>query len=200
MSFERNYSAFILKCTCIVDCIITKNLISGNFRSDASWMGLCSGLSFSRSIYYASISQKTFRRSTDPCLSFLFISSAVYIHQNFGIITVYVAYLNQKDVLIKLNITNQNPRFQADLFSGALFIRSALGFEGESGLYVSVLILLALAAIFTIGGGLTAVIWTDFVQAILMVLGSIVLTALCKYLLKDQLEHQIGTKIKILQV
>ena len=71
--------------------------------------------------------------------------------------------------------------FQADLFSGALFIRSALGFEGESGLYVSVLILLALAAIFTIGGGLTAVIWTDFVQAILMVLGSIVLTALCKH-------------------
>ena len=71
---------------------------------------------------------------------------------------------------------------QADLFSGALFIRSALGFEGQSGLYVSVLILLALAALFTIGGGLTAVIWTDFVQAILMVLGSIVLTALCKYI------------------
>ena len=71
--------------------------------------------------------------------------------------------------------------FQADLFSGALFIRSALGFEGESGLYVSVLILLALAALFTIGGGLTAVIWTDFAQAILMVLGSIVLTALCKH-------------------
>ena len=71
--------------------------------------------------------------------------------------------------------------FQADLFSGALFIRSALGFKGESGLYVSVLILLALAAIFTIGGGLTAVIWTDFVQAVLMVIGSIVLTALCKH-------------------
>ena len=70
--------------------------------------------------------------------------------------------------------------FQADLFSGALFIREALGFEGQPGLYVSVLILLALAALFTIGGGLTAVIWTDFVQAILMVLGSIILTALCK--------------------
>ena len=61
---------------------------------------------------------------------------------------------------------------------------------------MSVLILLALAAIFTIGGGLTAVIWTDFVQAILMVLGSIVLTALCKYLLKDKFVEQIGSKIK----
>jgi len=66
------------------------------------------------------------------------------------------------------------------LFSGALFIKSALGFEGEAGLYISVLILLALAALFTIGGGLTAVIYTDFVQAILMVLGSIILTALGK--------------------
>ena len=68
------------------------------------------------------------------------------------------------------------------MFSGALFIKSALGFEGEAGLYISVLILLALAALFTIGGGLTAVIYTDFVQAILMVLGSIVLTALGKIL------------------
>ena len=66
------------------------------------------------------------------------------------------------------------------MFSGALFIKSALGFEGEAGLYISVLILLALAALFTIGGGLTAVIYTDFVQAILMVLGSIILTALGK--------------------
>ena len=71
---------------------------------------------------------------------------------------------------------------QADLFSGALFIKSALGFEGEAGLYISVLILLALAALFTIGGGLTAVIYTDFVQAILMVLGSIILTSLGKIL------------------
>ena len=66
------------------------------------------------------------------------------------------------------------------MFSGALFIRSALQLEGEAGLYLSVVILLALAALFTIGGGLTAVIWTDFVQAILMVVGSIILTYLGK--------------------
>ena len=42
-----------------------------------------------------------------------------------------------------------------------------MGLEGEAGLYSSILVLLAIAAIFTIGGGLSAVIWTDFVQVLL---------------------------------
>ena len=41
------------------------------------------------------------------------------------------------------------------------------------GLYLSILALLAIAAIFTIGGGLSAVIWTDFVQTILMIIGAV---------------------------
>lgn len=49
--------------------------------------------------------------------------------------------------------------FQADLFSGAIFIKQAMGLEGDAGLYISILILLAIAALFTITGGLTAVIW-----------------------------------------
>ena len=71
---------------------------------------------------------------------------------------------------------------QADLFSGALFIKFAIlndfGVNGEAGLYISILILLALAALFTIFGGLTAVIWTDFIQTVLMVIGAIVLSGL----------------------
>lgn len=47
----------------------------------------------------------------------------------------------------------------------------------QEGLYLSILILLALAAFFTIFGGLSAVIWTDFVQAILMVVGALVVMA-----------------------
>ena len=43
--------------------------------------------------------------------------------------------------------------FQADLLSGALYIKLALGLKGEGGLYLAILILLAIAAIFTIGGG-----------------------------------------------
>merc|ERR1719206_314901 len=60
-------------------------------------------------------------------------------------------------------------KISADLLSGALYIKLALGLRGEGGLYLSILVLLVIAAIFTIGGGLSAVIWTDFVQTILMV-------------------------------
>ncbi len=63
---------------------------------------------------------------------------------------------------------------KADLYAGALFIKLSFGLSGLSGLYVSILILLSLAAFFTIFGGLSAVIWTDFIQAILMVIGALV--------------------------
>lgn len=69
---------------------------------------------------------------------------------------------------------------QADLYAGALFIQLALGFAGDEGLYVSIVILLAIAALFTIAGGLSAVIWTDFVQTILMLIGASILMFLCK--------------------
>lgn len=70
---------------------------------------------------------------------------------------------------------------KADLYAGALFIQLALGFSGDGGLYLSIICLLAIAAIFTIAGGLTAVIWTDFVQTILMLIGAVILSVLCKY-------------------
>jgi Na+/proline symporter len=54
------------------------------------------------------------------------------------------------------------------LYSGALFIKEAI----DLNLYVSVIILLVIAAVFTIGGGLTAVIWTDFIQTIVMLIGA----------------------------
>ena len=68
-----------------------------------------------------------------------------------------------------------NNSLQADLLSGALYIKLAIGLKGESGLYLSILFLLVIAAFFTIGGGLSAVIWTDFVQTILMVIGAFIL-------------------------
>merc|ERR1712227_566136 len=64
-------------------------------------------------------------------------------------------------------------KISADLYAGALFIKLALDLQGDTGLYLSVLALLAIAAIFTIGGGLSAVIWTDFVQTILMIIGAV---------------------------
>ncbi|CAN7986250.1 unnamed protein product [Ixodes hexagonus] len=60
---------------------------------------------------------------------------------------------------------------QADLFAGAVFIKQALGWN----IYLSVCALLVVACLFTVAGGLSAVIWTDFVQTVLIVIGAFVL-------------------------
>jgi len=69
-------------------------------------------------------------------------------------------------------------KISADLYAGALFITKATGFEGDEAIYISILILLAIACLFTVAGGLSAVIWTDFIQTILMLIGAIVLAIL----------------------
>ncbi|NXU06322.1 SC5A1 protein, partial [Buphagus erythrorhynchus] len=60
----------------------------------------------------------------------------------------------------------------ADIFSGAIFIQLAMGLN----LYVAIIILLAITALYTITGGLAAVIYTDTLQTFIMVVGSIILT------------------------
>ncbi|EHB06770.1 Low affinity sodium-glucose cotransporter [Heterocephalus glaber] len=62
-------------------------------------------------------------------------------------------------------------RTSADIFSGAIFIKLALGLD----LYLAIFILLAITAVYTITGGLTAVIYTDTLQAGIMLLGSCIL-------------------------
>merc|ERR1719278_565781 len=69
-------------------------------------------------------------------------------------------------------------KISADLYAGAIFITKSTGFEGDGPIYVSILVLLAIACVFTIAGGLTAVIWTDFIQTILMIIGALVLSIL----------------------
>ncbi|KAM5238300.1 solute carrier family 5 member 4-like [Ctenodactylus gundi] len=59
----------------------------------------------------------------------------------------------------------------ADIFSGAIFIKLALGLD----LYLAIFILLALTAVYTITGGLTSVIYTDTLQAAVMLVGSFIL-------------------------
>ena len=61
------------------------------------------------------------------------------------------------------------------MYAGALFITKSTGFEGDGPIYLSILLLLAIACLFTVAGGLTAVIWTDFIQTILMIIGAIFL-------------------------
>ena len=46
---------------------------------------------------------------------------------------------------------------------------------GKANLYVWVTVLVIIAALFTITGGLTAVMWTDAVQTAIMVFGAFIL-------------------------
>ncbi|XP_055012458.1 sodium/glucose cotransporter 1-like isoform X2 [Boleophthalmus pectinirostris] len=62
-------------------------------------------------------------------------------------------------------------KISADMFSGAIFIRQALGLN----IYLAVIALLAITALYTVTGGLAAVIYTDTLQTIIMLAGSFVL-------------------------
>uniref|UniRef100_A0A3Q3XH00 Sodium/glucose cotransporter 1 n=1 Tax=Mola mola TaxID=94237 RepID=A0A3Q3XH00_MOLML len=62
-------------------------------------------------------------------------------------------------------------KISADMFSGAIFINQALGLN----IYIAVVALLLITALYTVTGGLAAVIYTDTLQTIIMVIGSFVL-------------------------
>ncbi|XP_076801159.1 sodium/myo-inositol cotransporter 2-like [Clavelina lepadiformis] len=62
-------------------------------------------------------------------------------------------------------------KISVDLYAGAIFISQALKWN----LYVSVLALLLVTAIYTVGGGLAAVIYTDTLQTVIMLLGAFIL-------------------------
>uniref|UniRef100_A0A8C6QCT7 Sodium/glucose cotransporter 4-like n=1 Tax=Nannospalax galili TaxID=1026970 RepID=A0A8C6QCT7_NANGA len=88
-----------------------------------------------------------------------------YLKKRFGgqRIQVYMSVLS----LILYIFT----KISTDIFSGALFIQLALGWN----LYLSTVILLVLTAVYTIAGGLTAVIYTDALQTVITVGGALVL-------------------------
>ncbi|XP_075997650.1 sodium/glucose cotransporter 4 [Genypterus blacodes] len=62
-------------------------------------------------------------------------------------------------------------KISTDIFSGALFIQISLGWD----LYLSTAILLLVTAAYTVAGGLTAVIYTDAFQTVIMVGGAFAL-------------------------
>ncbi|VUZ53914.1 unnamed protein product [Hymenolepis diminuta] len=62
-------------------------------------------------------------------------------------------------------------KISADLYAGALFIQQAMNIS----IYPAAIILLVISALFTIMGGLTAVIWTDFAQVVIMLAGALYL-------------------------
>ncbi|XP_068122165.1 sodium/myo-inositol cotransporter [Hyperolius riggenbachi] len=89
-----------------------------------------------------------------------------YLSKRFGghRIQVYFAVLS----LILYIFT----KLSVDLYSGALFIQESLGWN----LYLSVILLIGMTALLTVTGGLVAVIYTDTLQACLMIIGALTLT------------------------
>uniref|UniRef100_A0A087YP93 Sodium/glucose cotransporter 1 n=1 Tax=Poecilia formosa TaxID=48698 RepID=A0A087YP93_POEFO len=62
-------------------------------------------------------------------------------------------------------------KISADMFSGAIFIQEALGLN----IYIAVIALLAITALYTVTGGLAAVMYTDTLQTVIMLIGSFIL-------------------------
>ncbi|RXN38397.1 sodium glucose cotransporter 1 [Labeo rohita] len=62
-------------------------------------------------------------------------------------------------------------KISADMYAGAIFINQALGLN----IYLAVVILLLITALYTVTGGLAAVIYTATLQTFIMVVGSFIL-------------------------
>uniref|UniRef100_A0A803YR60 Sodium/mannose cotransporter SLC5A10 n=1 Tax=Meleagris gallopavo TaxID=9103 RepID=A0A803YR60_MELGA len=62
-------------------------------------------------------------------------------------------------------------KISTDLYSGALFVQVCLGWD----LYLSTVLMLLVTGLYTIAGGLAAVIYTDALQTLIMVLGAVML-------------------------
>ncbi|XP_043833983.1 sodium/glucose cotransporter 5 isoform X4 [Dromiciops gliroides] len=63
-------------------------------------------------------------------------------------------------------------KISIDLYAGALFVHICLGWN----FYLSTGIMLVITALYTIAGGLAAVIYTDALQTLIMIIGAVILT------------------------
>lgn len=60
------------------------------------------------------------------------------------------------------------------MYTGSLFIKYILGWN----IYISSFILLILTVVYTVAGGLSTVMWTDTVQSVILIIGTLAITAL----------------------
>ncbi|XP_026772624.1 sodium/myo-inositol cotransporter 2 [Pangasianodon hypophthalmus] len=62
-------------------------------------------------------------------------------------------------------------KISVDMYAGAVFIQQALGWN----IYLAVILLLIITALYTVAGGLAAVIYTDAAQTLIMLIGALTL-------------------------
>ncbi|XP_053326822.1 sodium/glucose cotransporter 5 [Spea bombifrons] len=101
----------------------------------------------------------------------VYISSGIvtmpeYLQRRFGGERIQI-YLSALSLLLSVFT-----KISTDLYSGALFVQVCLGWN----LYLSTVIMLVVTALYTIAGGLAAVIYTDALQTVIMIIGAIILT------------------------
>ncbi|XP_066466137.1 sodium/glucose cotransporter 1 isoform X2 [Tiliqua scincoides] len=90
-----------------------------------------------------------------------------YLRKRFGGKRIQI-YLSVLSLLLYIFT-----KISADIFSGAIFIKLATGLN----IYAAIVILLTITALYTITGGLAAVIYTDTLQTVIMLVGSIILAS-----------------------
>ncbi|NP_001279596.1 sodium/glucose cotransporter 5 [Callorhinchus milii] len=101
----------------------------------------------------------------------VYISSGIvtmpeYFQRRFGGQRIRI-YLSALSLLLSVFT-----KISTDLYSGALFVQVCLGWN----LYLSTVLMLVVTALYTIAGGLAAVIYTDTLQTVVMIIGAVVLT------------------------
>ncbi|XP_063286519.1 sodium/mannose cotransporter SLC5A10 [Pelobates fuscus] len=101
----------------------------------------------------------------------VYISSGIitmpeYLQRRFGGERIQM-YLSGLSLLLSVFT-----KISTDLYSGALFVQVCLGWN----LYLSTVLMLVVTALYTIAGGLAAVIYTDALQTVVMIVGAIILT------------------------
>ncbi|XP_064414944.1 sodium/mannose cotransporter SLC5A10 [Latimeria chalumnae] len=89
-----------------------------------------------------------------------------YLQRRFGRERIRM-YLSTLSLLLSVFT-----KISTDLYSGALFVQVCLGWN----LYLSTVLMLVVTALYTIAGGLAAVIYTDTLQTVIMIFGAILLT------------------------
>ncbi|NWV39094.1 SC5AA protein, partial [Grantiella picta] len=88
-----------------------------------------------------------------------------YLQRRFGGERIRV-YLSSLSLLLAIFT-----KISIDLYTGALFVQVCLGWD----LYLSTVLMLVVTGLYTIAGGLAAVIYTDALQTVIMVVGATML-------------------------
>uniref|UniRef100_A0A6Q2YYY5 Sodium/mannose cotransporter SLC5A10 n=1 Tax=Esox lucius TaxID=8010 RepID=A0A6Q2YYY5_ESOLU len=151
-------------------CRVSRNTLSGYFLAgrDMAWWPshTCVCLFRGESNIYIAGRLLLADQVMSVCLLFQIVTMPEYLGRRFGgeRIRTYLSVLS-----LMLSVFT---KISTDLYSGALFVQVCLGWN----LYLSTVLMLVVTALYTIAGGLAAVIYTDTLQTFVMMIGAIILT------------------------